>query len=112
VHVFGLDKLIERHILKARAEGQLNNLAGEGKPLPQHPESAYQDEATAVGYRLMAEAGVVPREIELKRDIARLREQFAQAPTEADRKAILRRLADAEMRHAIEKEARLRMMRD
>ena len=63
-----LRTLIERQILKARAEGKLSGLAGEGKPLPDRSGEAHVDAGTAAGLRLMAEAGVTPEEFLLKRN--------------------------------------------
>ena len=59
------DKLAERQILKAQAEGQLDDLKGAGKPLSKKGGNT----STAAGFRIMAEAGVVPREIELKKAV-------------------------------------------
>lgn len=60
------DKLVERQILKAEVEGQLAGLKGEGEPLDLKPEA---DPAAASGFRIMAQAGALPREIQLRKDI-------------------------------------------
>ena len=59
-------KLSEQQIRKAQAEGQLDDLKGAGKPLPAKGDG---DFAEAAGFRIMAEAGALPREIELKKAI-------------------------------------------
>lgn len=102
--------LIERQILKAQAEGKLTGLEGEGKPLPDHPEETYIDTADAVGHRIMAEAGALPEEVLLKRQVAAAREAVQQATPDA-RKAAMARLADLEMRLAIAQEARRKFFR-
>ena len=56
------NRLIERQIQKARLKGELNNLPGEGAPLPERPGDAYIDPGLAAGFRVMAEAGVVPQQ--------------------------------------------------
>ncbi|WP_319823453.1 DUF1992 domain-containing protein [Thalassovita sp.] len=101
------DKLAERQILKARAEGQLEGLKGEGKPL--NPQAG--DAAEAAGFRIMAEAGVLPREMELKKKCATLRETLAAETDPVRRKALMAELAEVEMRRAIEEEARKKFMR-
>ncbi|AGT08184.1 DnaJ family domain-containing protein [Paracoccus aminophilus] len=106
-----LDRIAERLMLKARAEGKLSGLAGEGKPLPAHPEEAMIDTGTALGYRIMAEAGVLPTEIVIKKEIDALRLALADLPEGEDRRAALARLADLEMRHAMAQEARRAFMR-
>ena len=62
-----LSRLAERQIQKARLKGQLQGLQGEGKPLPDRPGDAFISPSDAVGFRIMAEAGVLPEEITLKK---------------------------------------------
>ncbi len=49
--------LAERQILKAQTEGQFDHLEGAGKPLSGEGGGSVE----AVGFRIMAEAGAVPR---------------------------------------------------
>ncbi|MEM6695355.1 MAG: DUF1992 domain-containing protein [Pseudomonadota bacterium] len=100
-----LRTLAERQIQKAVAEGRLSGLTGEGAPLPQHPEEALIDAGTAVGHRIMAEAGALPEEVILKRKIAAAREAYQEAQPE-QKKAAMATLADLEMRLAIAQDAR------
>ena len=102
--------LVERQILKAEAEGRLKGLAGEGKPLPAHPEEAYLDIGDAVGHRMMAEAGALPEEIRLKKAVAAARAAL-KAAGPANRKAAMARLAELEMKLGIAEEARRRFLR-
>jgi hypothetical protein len=100
-------KLAEQQIRKARAEGQLDNLKGAGKPLKR--ESG--DTADAAGYRIMAEAGVVPEEIRLRKAVDA---QLAHLQTLTDpdeRKAAMAELADLQMRLSIAQEARRKFNR-
>lgn len=95
--------LAERQILKARAEGQLDDLKGAGKPLP---DAGPGDPATAAGFRIMSEAGALPREIELRNAIKEQRKAVNQAPDDATQKVEMAKLADLELCLAIEEEAR------
>ncbi|WP_299847036.1 DUF1992 domain-containing protein [uncultured Roseovarius sp.] len=104
--------LIERQIQKARLEGRLDGLEGEGKPLPEHPEEAYVSTADAAGFRVMAEAGVVPEEIQIKKLITAQREYLASLTDEAARKTAMAELAKLEMRYGIATEARKRFMKE
>ncbi len=99
------DKLAERQILKAKAEGQLDHLKGEGEPLPADVPG---DAAAKVGFRIMAEAGALPREITLKKQIEAQKTAVARAIGTPDEKAAMQKLADLELRHSIEQEARRR----
>ncbi len=99
--------LAEHQIQKAKAEGQLDDLAGQGKPLAPHSG----DDIVSAGMGIMAEAGVLPREIELKKAVDAQRRVLA-AATQADhRKTEMRKLADLEMRLNIEQEARRKFYR-
>lgn len=101
--------LAERQILKAKSEGQLDNLKGAGKPLPAQGDG---DFGQSVGFRMMAEAGVVPREIELKKAVIEQRQVLANCDDSAAHKRAMAKLADLELRLAIEQEARRRYFTD
>jgi hypothetical protein len=106
-----LSRLAERQIQKARLKGQLDHLEGEGKPLPDRPGDAFISPGDAVGFRLMARAGVLPEEIELKKRVAAQRAHLADLTDEADRKAAMAELARLEMLQAIAEESRRKFLR-
>ena len=105
-----LQKLTEARIAKARAQGQFEDLRGAGKPLNLLPGDAFLDTGTAVGHRIMAEAGALPEEIVLKRKVDAARVALSEA-TGAARKAAMRELADLGLKLAIAQEARRKFMR-
>ena len=98
--------MAERQILKAKAEGQLDNLKGAGKPLDLSGDGS----ADAIGFRIMAEAGALPREIQLRKAVAEQTKAMREAPDEATRKAAMRKLADLQLRLDIEQESRRRFL--
>ena len=104
-----LRRLIERQILKAQAEGALSNLEGEGKPLPER--HAFEDPAIAAGHRIMAEAGVVPREFALKEELEEARRAYNACTDPEMRKALMARIADLEMRYGMERDAYRKFLR-
>lgn len=104
----GLRTLIENQIAKARAEGKLQGLEGEGKPLP--PRDATVDAGLEAGYKIMAEAGVIPEEFKLKKELDAARKLYAGAKSEEERKALMSRIADLEMRYNIAADARRKFM--
>lgn len=106
-----LSRLAERQIQKARVKGELQGLEGEGKPLPDRPGDAFVAPGDAVGFRIMAQAGVLPEEIELKKQVAAQRAHLATLTDEALRKAAMAKLAELEMRQAIAEEARRKFLR-
>ncbi len=103
-----LSKIAEQRILAAEAEGKLSNLKGAGKPLPQRGDG---DHADAVGFRMMAEAGALPEEMRLKKELVEARRVLAAARGDADVKAASAIVAELEMRLAIQEEARRRFDR-
>jgi hypothetical protein len=63
-----IEKLAERRMQAALAKGELSGLEGEGKPLPDRTSDAFVSAGEAVAFRIMAEAGVIPEEIRLKKE--------------------------------------------
>ena len=107
----GRDRLVERQILKAQAEGKMTGLVGEGQPLADHPEQAFVSPADAVGFRIMAEAGVLPDEIRLRKEADALREAWQAETDETRRKHLMAALAEVEMKRAIAEDARRKFLR-
>lgn len=99
--------LAERQILKAQADGQFENLKGAGKPLDLSDDGS----AESVGFRIMAEAGALPREVELRKAVEAQSLALRRTVDEEARKREMRKLADLQLRLDIEKEARLRFFR-
>ena len=106
-----LSRLAERQIQKARLKGELQGLAGEGKPLPERPGDAFISAGDAVGFRIMAEAGVLPEEIVLKKQVAAQRLVLAVLIDAGERKAAMAELARLEMLQAIAEESRRKFLR-
>ena len=106
-----LSRLAERQIQKARLKGELQGLKGEGKPLPDRTGDAFVSPGDAVGFRIMAEAGVLPEEITLKKQAAAQREKLAALTDEAERKSAMAELARLEMLQAIAEESRRKFLR-
>ncbi|MDU8927820.1 DUF1992 domain-containing protein [Alisedimentitalea sp. MJ-SS2] len=94
--------LAEHQIQKAKAQGQLDNLQGEGKPLPHRAGG----DVVSAGMGIMADAGVLPREIELKKAVDAQLEKLKAAKGTPEEKDVMRKLADLQMKLAIEQEAR------
>lgn len=106
-----LSRLAERQIQKARLKGQLQGLEGEGKPLPDRPGDAFVSAGDAVGFRIMAQAGVLPEEITIKKQAAAQRAHLATLTDAAARKEAMARLAQIEMRQAIAEDSRRKFLR-
>ena len=96
--------LTERQIPKAQAEGQFDNLKGAGNPLNVEVDGS----AESIGFRIMAEAGVIPREIQLRKAIEVQSQILRETTGEEARKREMIKLGDLQLRLSIEQEARRR----
>jgi hypothetical protein len=68
-----VERLAEARIQEAMARGELSNLPGEGQPL-QLDDRVSVPEELRVAYRLLKNAGFLPPEVQLRRDIAEAEE--------------------------------------
>lgn len=96
--------MAERQIRKAQAEGQFDDLKGAGKPLDLTGDAS----ADAIGFRIMAEAGALPREIALRKAVEAQTRIVHAATGEDTRRQAMKTLADLQLRLDIEQEARRR----
>ena len=95
----------------AEARGELSGLEGEGNPLPDRPGHAFSSAADAVGFRIMAKAGVLPEEITFRKQAAAQREHLATLTNPEERKAAMAELARLELKQAMAEEARRAFLR-
>ncbi|MVF20818.1 DUF1992 domain-containing protein [Methylocaldum sp. BRCS4] len=64
-----LDRIAEEKILASIARGDLNDLPGAGKPVPDEEELALVPADLRMAYRVLKNAGYVPEEVRLRREI-------------------------------------------
>ncbi len=86
-----IDQLAERRIAEAMDRGELNDLPGAGEPLVLDDDTLVP-EALRVAYRVLKNAGFVPPEVELRREIRDVEQLLAGALEGEDRRAAGRRL--------------------
>lgn len=106
-----LSQLTESQIAKAQAEGQFDNLAGAGKPLPERKGEAFQDPGYEIGIRAMAEAGIVPEEIQYKKWLHEAYKRYRDAQGDEAKKAIMKEISDLNLSYEIAREARKNFFR-
>jgi len=63
------DELIESRIREAMTRGDFDDLPGKGEPLPEE-EDAFVPNEMRMAYKILKNAGYLPPELELRRDIA------------------------------------------
>ena len=107
-----IEKLAERRMQAALAKGELSNLEGEGKPLPDRTGDAFVSAGEAVAFRIMAEAGVIPEEIRLKKECDALRLAMDGMTDAGAQLAAQRKLAELEMLRGMAIEARRKFMKN
>ncbi len=69
-----LERLAEQKIQEAQARGEFDHLPGAGKPLPEEEDLPGVDPALRMAYRVLKNAGYVPEEVRLRREIAEVQQ--------------------------------------
>lgn len=104
--------LAEQQIKKSELRGELKNLEGEGKPLPEHPEAPFITGADGIAFRIMAEAHALPEEIKIKKAVIEQRNKIASIIDPSILKSEMKKLAELEMRQAIAEESRRQFFKE
>ena len=94
-----LQQLAEARIRDAIDAGELDGLPGSGRPLKLDDDRLVPEELRA-GYRLLRNAGYLPPELLLRREIADAQTLLAAARCESDRSRAQRRLEALTLRLA------------
>ncbi|WP_145490143.1 DnaJ family domain-containing protein [Yersinia aleksiciae] len=93
-----IDEWAERHIIQALANGELDNLPGNGKPL-QLDDDALVPLDLRVGYRILKNAGYLPLELQDRQEALTIVDLLLQLDKQHDHHPKLhKRLALLEMR--------------
>ena len=69
--LMGLDALVEARIERAIERGELTGLPGQGRPIALDDDACVAPELR-LAYRILRNAGYVPEEVELRREITSL----------------------------------------
>ena len=93
----GFDAIVEAKIAEAQRAGAFDDLPGTGKPLVLDDDRLVPDDLR-MGYRLLRNAGLVPPEIEARREAADLRRLIAATADEPGKRRALAKLALLEAR--------------
>ena len=106
------DRLADRRIREAMSEGKFDHLPRRGAiDLEEYFKLPAE---LRMAYSILKSAGCVPEEVELLRDVDRLRTQLAAATDDGRRAALSRELADARLKLdlALERTKRQRSSND
>lgn len=86
-----IDRIAEARIAEARERGEFDNLPGEGRPLDLEEDGLVPEELRAA-YRMLKNAGYLPPEVALRREIADVHALLAAAQTGEERAHCAKRL--------------------
>ena len=86
-----IDQLADKHIIEAIDRGELDNLPGAGKPLQLDDDSLVPEELRA-GYRLLKNAGFLPPEMTMRKEIATVEQLLAEATATTDKRELNKRM--------------------
>lgn len=95
-----LEDLIDARIRAAQADGELDNLPGQGKPL-----ATDDDPENVLINRLMKENGAVPEFVSLSRELARLRVELSDTGDRTRRSEILKEMSMMDARIELARKA-------
>ena len=87
------DKIVEKKIQEAMAEGEFDNLKGSGAPVNLDAYFATPPELRA-GFSVLRNAGVIPEEMHLLKRVASLKEELAACEDEDERQRLKKALAE------------------
>jgi len=87
-----LATIAERKIRESLARGELDDLPGKGKPLAMDEDLSGVPEELRMAYKILRNAGFVPPEVELRKEIVSLREMLGTLEDDEQRRSLGRRL--------------------
>lgn len=99
------DEVIARHLREAAESGELQRVAGYGKPLPEDAGWDATPEEFRMPFKILKNAGYAPPEVELFRQRAELAAQIEAAGTASEKMALQKKLADLQQRISLRLEA-------
>ncbi len=89
--ITGFERIVEERIARAQREGLFDDLPGAGKPL-EFPADDHIAEDLRLPYKILKNAGCLPPEIELRKQIEQTAQLLAGMPEEAERHRTLMKL--------------------
>ena len=100
-------QIAERKIVAAIEEGEFDNLPGRGKPIIIEDLSAIPEHLRMV-YLVLKSAGVIPEELQLRRQVMSLKNMIKTCFDSEERKILEKKLTETEIRYNLIMERNLR----
>lgn len=92
------DKIVEAKIQEAIRKGEFDNLPSKGKPINLDDWAKLPEDIRA-GYMLLKDAGYVPEEVLLLKEIQALRERLASSDSEDEKTVIRKKIRETEFKY-------------
>jgi hypothetical protein len=92
-----IERLAEEKIREAMERGEFDNLPLAGKPLPSESNGFVPDDLR-LAYKLLKDAGFLPPEMELRKEILSLKELLSTVEDDDERLKLGRRINDLVLR--------------
>jgi hypothetical protein len=92
-----LERIAEEKIREALARGELDSQHLAGKPLPLESNGLVPEDLR-IAYKLLKDAGFLPPEMELRKEIVNLKDLLATVGDESERAKLARRINDLVLR--------------
>jgi hypothetical protein len=100
-----LDKIVEEMIKKAQERGKFDNLPGKGKPIDL-TEYFEMPEDVRVAQTMLKNAGMAPREVDLLKEIAGLRQVLASVVNEEKKQEMQKKIQEKQIEFSLMLERR------
>ena len=89
--MFGYLNIVEKRIQEALERGDFDNLPGKGKPMPLEDDSMIPEDLR-LAYKILKNAGCLPPEIELQKEIRRMEDLLKDIPDEKERYGLMKKI--------------------
>ncbi|NGP44014.1 DUF1992 domain-containing protein [Bacillaceae bacterium SIJ1] len=95
-----LDDVVEERIRNAIKKGDFSNLPGKGRPLPLDDANGVPKELKS-SYKVLKNAGMLPPEMELKKEILHMKDLLACCVDEDEKQMLQTKLSESEIRYQL-----------
>ena len=82
--MFGFEKIVEKRIKLAQDNGEFDNLPGQGEPLRIEDDRNIPEDLR-LAYKILKNAGCLPPELELKKEIRKMEDMLQHIPDEEEK---------------------------
>ena len=89
--MFGFEKIVEEIIREAQERGDFDDLPGRGEPLKME-DDRHIPEDLRLAHKILKNAGYLPPEVELKKEIRKMEDLLESIPDEKERYRWIRKI--------------------